>query len=73
MFSKMLVFLCRVSRPDGECDPPYVLEEKQIDENKGKLHDMKKHKACFIRCILVPSNAIIYYLFKIISSFDLIA
>ena len=36
MFSKMLVFLCRASRLDGECDPPYVLEEKQVDVNKGK-------------------------------------
>ena len=35
MFSKMLVFLCRVSRGDGECDPPYVLEEKQLDLDKG--------------------------------------
>ena len=38
MFSKMLVFLCRVSRPDGECDPPYVLEEKQMDANKSKIY-----------------------------------
>ena len=37
MFSKMLVFLCRASRTDGECDPPYVLEEKQVDVNKGEI------------------------------------
>ena len=38
MFSKMLVFLCRVSRTDGECDPPYVLDEKQMDMNKSKIY-----------------------------------
>lgn len=36
MFARMLVFLCRASRSDGECDPPYVMEEKQLENNEGK-------------------------------------
>ncbi|XP_046853983.1 probable ubiquitin carboxyl-terminal hydrolase FAF-X [Xenia sp. Carnegie-2017] len=35
MFARMLVFLCRASRSDGECDPPYVMEEKQLENNEG--------------------------------------
>lgn len=34
IFAKILIFLCHVSKGDGECDPPYVLEEKQTSITK---------------------------------------
>lgn len=35
IFAKILIFLCHVSKGDGECDPPYVLEEKET--SKGNI------------------------------------
>ena len=36
----MLIFLCHVSKGDGECDSPYVLEEKQTNKEKGSYFDI---------------------------------